>query len=73
VPRIEGNPIQLHINGETIDSKHEQAIRFAASSSAIIKQIKRRNEWNDETFHSDAARESTLSSCVTTCCLPARW
>ena len=52
VPRIAGNPIQLHINGETINSKYEQAIRFAASAPAIIKQIKRRNDWNDETFHS---------------------
>jgi hypothetical protein len=52
VPQIEGDPIQLHINGETINSKCEQAIRFAASSLAIIKQIKRRDEWNDETFHS---------------------
>ncbi len=52
VPQIDGNPIQLHINGEMINSKCEQAIRFAASAPAIIKQIKRRNDWNDETFHS---------------------
>ena len=52
VPRIEGNPIQLHINGKTINSKYEQAIRFAALAPAIINQIKRRNDWNDETFHS---------------------
>jgi hypothetical protein len=35
----------------TINSTHEQAIRFVASSPAIIKQIKRRAEWNDATFH----------------------
>ena len=52
VPRIEGNPIQLHIRGETINSGYERAIRIAASAPPIIKQIKRRNDWNNRTFHS---------------------
>jgi hypothetical protein len=52
VPRIEGNAIQLHIDGDTINSGYERAIRFAASAPAIIEQIKQRNEWTAATFSS---------------------